>query len=260
MATVLSAFLTFGVLTLGAAPSRAASITDGLTPGVPSIVMPSEPGPSAWNQVDNSTGQVVGGIICSDGCPPREGFTFIWNPIGAASWGQYYTNGLYVAQGGQYVLPGSKVVRSPDGTPLTPEPVETPAPPPSSGGVSGVDVLVIQSNGARCVLTAQGWWYGDRSCIGSDIQFTVCFVSSDSQISFTSASWGFSLKGPNGQVLLSDSYPATGVTVVSGPSCASGNIQSWHYQQLEPGSSYTIEAWGTNAGQSYNKTFAFSTA
>ena len=259
VATVLSALLTFGVLTLGAAPSRATSITDGLTPGLPTVTMPYETSPGVWNEVDNATGQVTGGIICAEGCPPRAGFTFIWNPIGANSLGQYYTNGLYVAQGGQYVLPGSKVVRAPDGTPLTPEPVETPAPPPSSGGISGVDVLVIQSNGARCYMTTQGWWYGDRSCVGRDIQFTVCFISSDSYIYFSTASWGFSLKSSTGAVLMSDSYPGGG-TVNSGPSCASGNIQSWHYQQLEPGSSYTIEAWGTNAGQTYNKTFTFSTA
>ena len=39
-----------------------------------------------------------------------EGATYIWNPIGAGSWGQYYTNGLYVTSWGQHVLPGTSTL------------------------------------------------------------------------------------------------------------------------------------------------------
>lgn len=247
-------------LTDSAQRGRAASVTDGLTPGVPAIAMPFENSPSVWNEVDDATGRVTAGIICAEGCPARSGYTYIWNPIGASSGGQYYTNGLYVAQGGQYVLPGSKVVRAPDGTPLTPDPIQPPSVPPTSGGISGLDVLVINSNGARCVLTARGWWYGTSPCIGRDIQFTVCFVSSDSYIHFDSASWGFTLKSADGQALMADTYPPRGVTINAGGSCASGNIQSWHYQQLAADTSYTIDAWGSNAGRNFTTSFAFSTS
>lgn len=256
-------------LAVGSSVARASAITDGLTPGVPSVPMPYQVGPGVWNEVENSTGRVTAGIVSSgvfesgalvDGkAASRDGYTMIWNPIGAASWGQYYTNGLYVAEGGQYVLPGSSEVRSPDGTVLTPAPVgpaPTPAPP---GGVSAVDVHIINSNGARCSLTSAGWWYGSSSCVGRDVQFTVCFVSSDQQISFDRASWGFSLHDSSGTVHMTESYPPSGVTIISGPSCATGNIQSWHFHQLEPGTSYTIEAWGSHAGQNYTKVFSFAT-
>ena len=268
---VLSALVSAGVLfaTLAISSTQvSATITDGLTPGLPTIPMPYQTGPGVWNEVENATGIVTAGVVGNGVFQPgtfidgkaasRPGYTMIWNPIGAASWGQYYTNGLYVAQGGQYVLPGTTEVRAPDGTVISPAPISSTPTPPSSGGVSGVDVLVINSNGARCQLTSSGWWYGSSSCIGSDIQFTVCFVSSDSQITFDRASWGFALKNSNGTVLYSDSYPPAGVTAGNGPSCASGNGQSWHYQQLTPGSSYVIEAWGSNGGQSFTKRFAFS--
>ena len=256
-------------LAVTSSPGRATSITDGLTPGLPMVPMPFEVGPGVWNEVEDATGRVTAGIVSSgtfdsgppvDGkAPSRAGHTMIWNPIGAASWGTYYTNGLYVAEGGQYVLPGSTEVRAPDGTVLTPAPVgpaPNPAPP---GGVSGIDVHIINSNGARCSLTGSGWWYGTSSCVGSDVQFTVCFVSSDRQISFDRASWGFSLRSASGTVHMTDSYPPSGVTIVSGPSCSSGNIQSWHYQQLQPGTAYTIEAWGSHAGQNYTTVFSFTT-
>jgi hypothetical protein len=101
-----------------------------LTPGAPQIDMYEGPSVGAWNLVDNATGQVLNTVVCTPlvcgrngewrtwpadqllngrywptGYP--EGATYIWNPIGAGSWGQYYTNGLYVTQGGQHILPGT---------------------------------------------------------------------------------------------------------------------------------------------------------
>ena len=101
-----------------------------LTPGAPQIDMYEGPSVGAWNLVDNATGQVLNTAVCTPlvcgrngewrtwpadrllngrywptGYP--EGATYVWNPMGGASWGQYYTNGLYVTQGGQHILPGT---------------------------------------------------------------------------------------------------------------------------------------------------------
>ena len=101
-----------------------------LTPGAPQIEMYEGPSVGAWNLVDNATGQVLNTVVCTPlvcgrngewrtwpadrllnnrywptGYP--EGATYIWNPMGGGSWGQYYTNGLYVTQGGQHILPGT---------------------------------------------------------------------------------------------------------------------------------------------------------
>jgi hypothetical protein len=101
-----------------------------LTPGAPQIDMYEGPSVGAWNLVDNATGQVLNTAVCTPlvcgrngewrtwpadrllngrfwptGYP--EGATYVWNPMGGASWGQYYTNGLYVTQGGQHILAGT---------------------------------------------------------------------------------------------------------------------------------------------------------
>jgi hypothetical protein len=85
---------------------------DTLVPGAPLIDMYEGPRVGAWNLVDNATGQVLTTSVCTPlvcgrngewrtwpadrllnnrywptGYP--EGATYIWNPIGAGSWGQY---------------------------------------------------------------------------------------------------------------------------------------------------------------------------
>lgn len=104
--------------------------TDTLVPGAPLVDMYEGPRVGAWNLVDNATGRVLTTSVCTPlvcgrngewrtwpadrllngrywptGYP--EGATYIWNPIGAGSWGQYYTNGLYVTSWGQHILPGT---------------------------------------------------------------------------------------------------------------------------------------------------------
>ncbi len=104
--------------------------TDTLIPGAPLIDMYEGPRVGAWNLVDNATGVVLNTAVCTPIVCGRNGewrtwpadrllngrywptgypdtATYIWNPIGAASWGQYYTNGLYVTGGGQHILPGT---------------------------------------------------------------------------------------------------------------------------------------------------------
>jgi hypothetical protein len=49
--------------------------------------------------------RLLNGRYWPEGYP--DGATYIWNPIGAGSWGQYYTNGLYVTSWGQHILPGT---------------------------------------------------------------------------------------------------------------------------------------------------------
>jgi hypothetical protein len=107
--------------------------TDTLVPGAPLVDMYEGPRVGAWNLVDNATGQVLTTSVCTPlvcgrngewrtwpadrllngrywltGYP--EGATYIWNPIGAGSWGQYYTNGLYVTSWGQHILPGTSTL------------------------------------------------------------------------------------------------------------------------------------------------------
>jgi hypothetical protein len=115
---------------------------DTLVPGAPLIDMYEGPRVGAWNLVDNATGQVLTTSVCTPlvcgrngewrswpadrllngrfwptGYP--EGATYIWNPIGAGSWGQYYTNGLYVTAWGQHILPGTSTLVAVVGPPPT---------------------------------------------------------------------------------------------------------------------------------------------
>ena len=107
--------------------------TETLVPGVPQVDMYEGPRVGAWNLVDNATGQVMNTVVCTPLVCGRNGewrtwpadrllngrywptgypenATYIWNPIGAGSWGQYYTNGLYVTSWGQHILPGTSTL------------------------------------------------------------------------------------------------------------------------------------------------------
>jgi len=109
------------------------AVVDSLIPGVPQIDMYEGPSVGAWNLVDNATGVVLSTIVGNPLCCGRNGTyrstalaqsaTYIWNPIGAGSWGQYYTNGLYVTSWGQHILPGTSTlvasVSPPQANPLS---------------------------------------------------------------------------------------------------------------------------------------------
>lgn len=107
--------------------------TETLVPGVPEVDMYEGPRVGAWNLVDNATGQVMTTSVCTPLVCGRNGewrtwpadrllngrywptgypenATYIWNPIGAGSGGQYYTNGLYVTGWGQHILPGTSTL------------------------------------------------------------------------------------------------------------------------------------------------------
>jgi len=104
-----------------------------LVPGVPQVDMYEGPRVGTWNLVDNATGQVMTTSVCTPLVCGRNGewrtwpadrllngrywptgypenATYIWNPIGAGSGGQYYTNGLYVTGWGQHILPGTSTL------------------------------------------------------------------------------------------------------------------------------------------------------
>lgn len=95
-------------------------VTETLVPGVPLVDMYEGPSVGAWNLVDNVTGVVLQTIVGNPLCCGRNGTyrstdlartaTYIWNPIGAGSGGQYYTNGLYVTSWGQHILPGTSTL------------------------------------------------------------------------------------------------------------------------------------------------------
>jgi hypothetical protein len=107
--------------------------TETLVPGVPQVDMYEGPRVGTWNLVDNATGQVMTTSVCTPLVCGRNGewrtwpadrllngrywptgypenATYIWNPIGAGSGGQYYTNGLYVTGWGQHILPGTSTL------------------------------------------------------------------------------------------------------------------------------------------------------
>jgi hypothetical protein len=107
--------------------------TDTLVPGAPQVDMYEGPRVGVWNLVDNATGQVMTTSVCTPLVCGRSGewrtwpadrllnnrywpigypenATYIWNPIGAGSGGQYYTNGLYVTAWGQHILPGTSTL------------------------------------------------------------------------------------------------------------------------------------------------------
>ena len=125
--------------------------TDTLVPGAPLVDMYEGPRVGAWNLVDNATGQVLTTSVCTPLVCGRNGewrtwpadrllngrywptgypenATYIWNPIGAGSGGQYYTNGLYVTGGGQHILPGTSTLVAA---------VSPPRPEPAGAGDAG---------------------------------------------------------------------------------------------------------------------------
>lgn len=276
-------------LVLSGSSTRATTVDDltaGLTPGVPTIAMPEGDGIGVWNEVDNATGVVLNGAVCSGAVCGRqgewrqwpadrllngrlwptgypEGSTYIWNPIGAASWGRYYTNGLYVAANGQYVLPGETIVRT-FGSDATPPPTlgttTTLAPTVTApGGVTGVEAYVTNSNGVRCHLTAEGYWDHSRSCVDSSrVQFALCFQSAATSLDLQGASLGMRVT-LDGVTLDSTSFPPSGVSLVSGSSCRSGYLHSWAFDGAEPGRWYLVEVWGRVGGVDLTSSLVFAT-
>jgi hypothetical protein len=121
------------------------------TPGLPQCLMPEGIGGSVWNLVDNNSGAVLNGAVCSEGVCGRngewrqwpadrklndrlwptgypEGGTYIQTPFDYAYWGRYFTNGVYEVNGGGILQPGSRTIIWP---------VQTPAP--------GVDTRTVTS-------------------------------------------------------------------------------------------------------------------
>lgn len=117
--------------------------TDTLVPGAPQVDMYEGPSVGAWNQVDIATGLVLSTIVGNPLCCGRNGTfrststTYIWNPIGAGSGGQYYTNGLYVTGWGQHILPGTSTLVAV---------VSAPRPMPLGDGFTGDDSSVDGSS------------------------------------------------------------------------------------------------------------------
>ena len=128
------------------------------TPGLPQCLMPEGLGGSAWNLVDNNSGVVVNGAICSEGVCGRngewrqwpadrklndrlwptgypEGATYIQTPFDHAYWGRYFTNGVYEVNGGGILQPGSRTIIWP---------VQTPVP--------GVDTRTVTSETSTSVV------------------------------------------------------------------------------------------------------------
>jgi hypothetical protein len=102
--------------------------------------MPEGIGGSVWNLVDNNSGAVLNGAVCSEGVCGRngewrqwpadrklndrlwptgypEGGTYIQTPFDYAYWGRYFTNGVYEVNGGGILQPGSRTIIWPVQTP-----------------------------------------------------------------------------------------------------------------------------------------------
>jgi hypothetical protein len=154
---------------------------DTLVPGAPLIDMYEGPRVGAWNLVDNATGQVLATSVCTPlvcgrngewrtwpadrllnnrywptGYP--EGATYIWNPIGAGSWGQYYTNGLYVTAWGQHILPGTSslvaVVSAPQTIPENSDSSGEDVPSDGSSQTTSTPALVVGARSGNGVASA----------------------------------------------------------------------------------------------------------
>ena len=152
-----------------------------LIPGAPQIDMYEGPRVGAWNLVDNATGQVLTTSVCTPlvcgrngewrtwpadrllnnrywptGYP--EGATYIWNPIGAGSWGQYYTNGLYVTAWGQHILPGTSslvaVVSAPQTIPENSDSSGEDVPSDGSSPTTSTPALVVGARTGNGVASA----------------------------------------------------------------------------------------------------------
>jgi hypothetical protein len=121
--------------------------------------MPEGLGGSAWNLVDNNSGVVINGAVCSEAVCGRngewrqwpadrklndrlwptgypEGATYIQTPFDGAYWGRYFTNGVYEVNGGGILQPGSRTIIWP---------VQTPAP--------RVDTPTVTSESTTSVVT-----------------------------------------------------------------------------------------------------------
>ncbi len=132
---------------------------DDRTPGLPQCLMPEGLGGSVWNLVDNNSGVVLNGAVCSEAVCGRngewrqwpadrklndrlwptgypEGATYIQTPFDGAYWGRYFTNGVYEVNGGGILQPGSRTIVWP---------VQTPAP--------RVDTPTVTSESTTSVVT-----------------------------------------------------------------------------------------------------------
>jgi hypothetical protein len=152
--------------------------TETLVPGAPLVDMYEGPRVGAWNLVDNATGQVMTTSVCTPlvcgrngewrtwpadrllngrywptGYP--EGATYIWNPIGAGSWGQYYTNGLYVTSWGQHILPGTSTLVASVSPPQA-NPLSNDAPADGGADDGGVDEETTTTSTTSTIAAVEG--------------------------------------------------------------------------------------------------------
>ena len=148
--------------------------TETLVPGVPQVDMYEGPRVGTWNLVDNATGQVMTTSVCTPLVCGRNGewrtwpadrllngrywptgypenATYIWNPIGAGSGGQYYTNGLYVTGWGQHILPGTSTLVAVVSPPQTTLPVND-----SSGDDAASEETATTSTTSTSIAAVEG--------------------------------------------------------------------------------------------------------
>ena len=148
--------------------------TETLVPGVPQVDMYEGPRVGTWNLVDNATGQVITTSVCTPLVCGRNGewrtwpadrllngrywptgypenATYIWNPIGAGSGGQYYTNGLYVTSWGQHILPGTSTLVA-----VVSPPQAAPANDDSSGDDSPSEETTSSSTTSTSIAAVEG--------------------------------------------------------------------------------------------------------
>jgi len=148
--------------------------TETLVPGVPQVDMYEGPRVGTWNLVDNATGQVMTTSVCTPLVCGRNGewrtwpadqllngrywptgypenATYIWNPIGAGSGGQYYTNGLYVTGWGQHILPGTSTLVA-----VVSPPQAAPANDDSSGDDSPSEETTTTSTTSTSIAAVEG--------------------------------------------------------------------------------------------------------
>jgi len=94
------------------------------TYGFPLCTMPETYFSNGWNEVADSTGIVLNGVVCTAAVCGRDGewrqggfpptSTYIESPIAQAGWGRYCTNGIYEMFSKARFLPGSTQSISPE--------------------------------------------------------------------------------------------------------------------------------------------------
>ena len=297
--------------------SALAACTGGTdrTPGLPQCLMPENLPGTTWNEVLNSTGVVINGAVCSpsvcgvngswrtarnmNGKSTPNGYpelsTYIQSPTSGASWGKYYTNGVYETSSGQIYQPGSTIptnssALNPTFSSVTSTAdgftfqitnynsaytwstyVEATSQPGAGATVSSSGLVTVSgmTSGASATIIVRtsrtGYEAGTNLIAGTSLNSTAnqlkMLISDPDSSGISNISFCFT--NPS---VLSGSVSWTSPQIGSGsflkhsgtPACPSPAGVSVG-QRLIPGTTYTFSVSASNSGRSYSDSITFTT-